>query len=107
MCDDMKGKYFFLLKVFNILPRYNTICYTYSVAIYFIFVLGDGEKIVTAAVTRHKEEAIDEEVPSCGRLSRCKAGFSEPCRGRNVTRGGLLPCLICRESHAACLLNVL
>lgn len=47
-----------MLKGFNILPRYNTICYAYIVAIYFIFVLGN----VTVAMTR-REEAI-EEVPS-------------------------------------------
>lgn len=38
----MKGNIFRFKVV--ILPRCNAICYTYIVAIYFIFILGDVEK---------------------------------------------------------------
>lgn len=43
MCNEMKGN-IVCFKFFSILPRNNTICYTYIVAIYFIFISGDVEK---------------------------------------------------------------
>lgn len=67
MCPEMKGNIFFsAFLVFDILPTYKIICYTYIVVIYCIFIYWDMlKKNVTVAKMIHTKEA-SEEVPSDG-----------------------------------------
>lgn len=102
MCNDMKGN-IFASKFWISYP--DIIQYVIHTLLLFIlfFYWEMLEKCFCCNNGTHRGSHRQSPLSRCPSYS---AGFHRPHHGRDVTKKGLVPRLICWERHATCVLNV-